>query len=173
MIGGMLTEHEKSMLMVGLVNRYMTPFAALLVLCAAFLSRAPRKSAAAAVAILAVASAMNFATQRLIARLPERAVLVRNTRVVANYVLDLALIWLFLPYWPMIWMLFLLTMVAVGAYEEKRTLIQHAALLTVMLVLVSYGRGAAGLEAWGEVGARVATLWVAGLFTNRLVASLS
>ncbi|MBI4678685.1 MAG: hypothetical protein HY748_13990 [Elusimicrobia bacterium] len=168
----MLTEHEKSMLMVNLVNRYMTPFAALLVLSAAFLSSTPGKVSAAAVLILAVAWAMNFATPRFIARFPERTEVIRNARVVVNYVFDLALIWIFLPYWPSIWLLFLLTIIAVGAYEDKKTVVQHAVLLTAMLCIVSFGRGACTLAQWGDVGVRAAALWFTGLFTNRLVASL-
>ncbi|MFA6316327.1 MAG: hypothetical protein WC943_02825 [Elusimicrobiota bacterium] len=168
----MLTEHEKSMLMVGLVNRYMTPFAALLVLSAAVLSPAPGRISALAILLLALAFGLNHATHRLVARLPERADAIRNGRVVVNYVLDLALIWIFLPYWPSIWMLFLLTVIAVGAYEDKKTLVQHAALLTAMLCLVSWGRGVAGMAGWGDVAVRAAALWFAGLFTNRLVASL-
>ncbi|MBI5881485.1 MAG: hypothetical protein HZB91_00040 [Elusimicrobia bacterium] len=168
----MLTQHEKSMLMVGLVNRYMTPFAAILVLTAAFLSAAPAKASAAAVLLLAAASVINFMTHRLVARLPEKAESIRRGRVVVNYVFDLALIWIFLPYWPSIWMLFLLTVIAVGAYEDQKTTIQHAVLLTVMLFFASYGRGAHGWAGWGEVAVRAAALWFTGIFTNRLVASL-
>ncbi|MBI5208437.1 MAG: hypothetical protein HY927_00525 [Elusimicrobia bacterium] len=166
------TEHEKSMLMVGLVNRYMTPFAAILVLSGAALSPVPMKASAAACAILVLTWVMNNATHRLVARYPEKMTAIRDGRVVANYIIDLGLIWLFMPYWPSIWLLFLLTIIAIGAYEEKRTVIQHAALLTAMLFIVSYARGVGSLTHWGDVGVRCATLWFTGLFTNRLVASL-
>ncbi|MBI5624395.1 MAG: hypothetical protein HY924_11510 [Elusimicrobia bacterium] len=168
----MLTEHEKSMLMVGLVNRYMTPFAALLVLSAAFLSAAPHRASSAAVALLVVISTLNYASRGFVARYPERAAAIRHSRVVVNYVFDLTLLWIFLPYWPSIWMLFLLTVIAVGAYEDKKALVQHAALLTVMLCLVTWGLGMRSLPELGETAVRVAALWFAGLFTNRLVASL-
>ncbi len=153
-----------------LVNRYMTPFATVLVLAGVFFGGPSSGHSGLALALVAATAGFNAYSVRLAARVPERFLEIRNIRVVFNHTLNVWLVWLLLPHWPPIWMLFLLTIIAVATYEGRDAVISHGVLLAGLLLLVAYLRGLDGVQAWAAVGAQGATLIFAGLFLNRLVA---
>lgn len=165
-------DHEHALETMRLVNRFMTPYAVFLVLSGAVMAVNSERVVWMALAIAAVTSLLNMATLRLAAARPERLPKIRTVRLVANHFLNVWLIWLLLPYWPPIWMLFLLTMIAVGTYEGWRETIEQAALLGGLLAVVSYLRGVTGKTDWGIVGMQIATLACVGLFTNRLISQV-
>lgn len=153
-----------------LVNRFMTPFATFLVLAGVVFGAPPREHAALALALVAATSAFNAYSVRWAAKNPEKFMDIRNLRIVLNHSFNVWLIWILLPHWPQIWILFLLTMIAVGTYEGRDAAISHGVLLAGLLALVAYFRGVAGAQAWAAVATQGATLVFAGLFCNRLVA---
>ncbi len=162
--------HRLRMETMRLVNRFMTPFATALVLAGVFFGDLGTNQSAMALALAGVTAAFNAYSIKWAAKSPEKFLEIRNLRVVFNHTLNVWLIWLLLPHWPPIWMLFLLTMIAVGTYEGRDAVISHGVLLAGLLLLVAYLRGVDGARAWAAVSAEGATLIFAGLFCNRLVA---
>jgi hypothetical protein len=148
----------------------MTPFATFLVLAGVIFGGPPRQAAGLALALVAATAGFNAYSVRWAANKPEKFLDIRNLRIVLNHSFNVWLIWLLLPHWPPIWMLFLLTMIAVGTYEERDATITHGILLAGLLALVAFLRGVTGSHAWAGVATQGATLVFAGLFCNRLVA---
>lgn len=168
-ITAMTSESPNQLDNMRLVNRFLTPFAAFLVLSGVVLAVPRGRDAWLSLAILAVTASLNMATLRWASARPDHLQMIRQLRLVANHFLNVWLIWLMLPHWGLIWLLFLLTMIAVGTYEGWRETLSHAVLMGGLLAVVSYMRGIVGMAAWGQVAVQAATLACVGLFTNRLV----
>lgn len=166
----MTPDTERQLAIMRLINRFMTPFATGLVLAGLAFGSADRRSSALAAVLVAVTAGFNAVSVHLAARNPARFLEIRNLRVVFNHTFNVWLVWILAPHWPPIWMLFLLTMIAVGTYESREATLAHGVLLGGLLGLVCHFRGIAGTLAWAQIWTQAATLVFAGLFTNRLVA---
>lgn len=168
----MSADTEQQLGIMRLVNLFMTPFAACLVLAALVFGSPGPRSAALAAALVAASATFNVFSMRLAARNPERFMDIRNLRVVVNHTVNIWLIWILVAHWRPIWLLFLLTMIAVGTYEGWETTLAHGVLLGGLLGLVCHFRGIVGMRAWAEIWSEAATLIFAGLFVNRLSAQI-
>lgn len=164
----MIPDSKKNIEIMKLVFRFMAPFAVALVLLGVVFGRPGPRASIAAVSIVFLTAVANLGFVKVLDKFPERAVQIRKARVGFNYAFNLCLIYLLLPYWHPIWMLLLLTMIAVGIYEDQEATFTHAALFTAMLFYVASRRQLLQGVFIGEVGTYCLTLWVVGLFVNRL-----
>ena len=166
----MIQDHRRAMDALRIVNWFMTPFALVLVMMGIYFGKPDLGSMRLAVVIVMFTCWANVASLYVLEKHPSRMELIRKTRVVANYLFNLGLLYLLLPVWKPIWMLLLLTILAVAIYETREGTIVHAALFTFMLLFVGSLRGMLKGAVLGELIMYAATIWFAGLFVNALIA---
>lgn len=164
----MAKDQRKTIETMKLVIWFMTPFAVFLVGMGVFFGHPETAVARFAIGIVFFTCWGNLASLYLLDRFPSRAIAIRNGRVVFNYLFNLGLIYLLLPYWRPIWILLLLTILAVAVYETRESTIVHAALFTFMLFFVAFLHGLVHGKLLGELIQYAATIWFAGLFVNKL-----
>ena len=164
----MIEDQKKNVAVMKLVMLFMTPFAVGLVLMGLAFGRPGPEISALAVAIVLATSLGNLYAVHLLSRYPSRALVIRNARVGFNYAFNLWLIFILLPTWKPIWMLFLLTIIAVAVYEDRQATVVHAALFTFMLFYAAFKLDLLKGVFFGELAMEAATIWFVGLFLNRL-----
>lgn len=150
-----------------LLNRYLTLYAAALVLlgvAAAGLSRGTY----AALALLAVTSVGNGAITRMMRQRPSQIILTRNLLVAFNYLFYIPLVYLLWPRWRAVWILLMLSMINVAIFEDRKTTAGTAGLFSIVLLYTAWVRGAHTVPLACEVLIYIVSLWTAGLLINRL-----
>ena len=164
----MLSKNNHSLEVMNRVIRFLTPFAILLVLVGDIFADPSPRALQLSIAIVLVTTLGNVAASIYMNRNPKEYLLIRKTRVAVNYAFNIALIYLMLPYWTPIWMLFLLTIIAVGVYENRETTVIHATLFTVVLFMIAFQRGLLNGNFTYELAAYAIAIWFVGLFVNGL-----
>jgi hypothetical protein len=165
----MLESHKTSPEKLKLVSRYMTPYAALLVLMGLYFGRPPKIEMWLTLGILAVSLAVNLGSMIGLEKAPAQAPLIRDLRVAINVVCNFWLIFILLPYWPEIWMLLLLVVIALSVYESRKKTFRYCCAFSCLLVFIAYLKGLTTGVRLGQVLIYAATLVCVGLFINRLI----
>jgi hypothetical protein len=159
---------ETKLMIAGMIDVYLTPYAIVLVVMGA-VSSGLHRATEAALGIVVFTSLANAAFMVWMRRRPSKAVLIRHLRIGFNYCFNIILLYLLWPYWRPIWMLFLLSIVAIGIFEDRRSTASTAGMFTVIILFVHHLRG--GDQSWSaqcEVIMFLVTIWTAGLLINRL-----
>lgn len=152
-----------------LVSWYMTPYAALLVLMGLYFGRPPKAEVWLVLGILAVSLTVNVGSMIGLIRDPARAALIRDLRVAINIACDFWLIYILLPYWPEIWLLLLLVVIALAVYDIPETTVFFSYAFACLLLVVGYLRNMiAGVQV-GTLLMDAATLVFIGIFVSQLI----
>lgn len=151
-----------------IINWYLTPFALLIVALSAAASGLHRATELA-IGIAVITGIMNPVFIKLMQRYPAKTALIRNTRIAFNYFCNIGIVALLWPFWKPVWILLLLSISAIGIFEDRQTTAVTAAMFTLVLAVIHFLRGVPTLPAAMETLVYCASLWTAGLLINHLV----
>lgn len=152
-----------------LVSWYMTPYAVLLVVMGLIFGHPPIMEARLTVAILVLSILVNLSAMVGLHKAPGYSALIRDLRVGINIVCNFWLIYILLPYWPEIWMLLLLVVIALSVYDSREATFLYCCAFGCLLIFVAYMKGIMIGVRMGQVFLYALTLLFVGLFINRLV----
>jgi len=152
-----------------LVSWYMTPYAAFLVLMGLYFGRPPRIEQWLTLGILAVTLTINIGSMVGLLRDPARAALIRDLRVAINIACNFWLIYILLPYWPEIWLLLLLVVIALAVYDTPETTVFFSYAFACLLLVVGYLRDLMFGVQSGTILIDAATLVFIGIFVSQLI----
>jgi len=160
---------------IRLVDRFFTPFAALLVLGGALMGYAEPWAKYTAVSLLLLLFVFNEVSVALAGKRVDWAKKIGNTRLVTNFLANVFLVYLLGTFWGPMWLLFVLTPVATALYADwKRTL--WTSLISAGALLGIYAsRGLSGAIGWGQAASHAVFIVFISLFVNaiaRLIAQV-
>lgn len=165
----MLENRKVSPEKLKLVSRYMTPYAALLVLFGVYFGSLPKIDQWLTLAILAISLAVNLSSMVGLEKVPAQASLIRDVRVGINIVANFWLIYILMPYWPDIWMLLLLVVIALAVYDTPETTVFFSYAFACLLLVVAYLRSVPPGIQLGTILMDAATLVFIGIFISQLI----
>jgi hypothetical protein len=102
----------------------------------------------------------------------QKAPIIRKVRMAVNILGNLGLLWVMLPYWPEVWLLLLLMVVAQGVYGTKKSTLIWGIACTVAMVTIGWRKGMLSQFWIPEITVYGTTYILIGLFVNRLVTLL-
>ena len=149
------------------VHRYFTPFALTLVTVALLVSRPAGVYALVSYAVLIFAAVFNVWSERH-ARIPGRLFTIREARMGVNLAVNSFLVFLLLPFWRPVWLLYVLTPVATGVYESRTKTLQMSAALGALLLIAYSVDGLTSPSELAEAGVHAAFILFLSLFVNRV-----
>lgn len=158
---------------MNLLNRYFTPFAALLILSAIFFSEPDRATIFLAIGVWVVSILVNWWITANIYHFIQWTGRLKILQVWLNYVWALPLFYLLHGFWAPMWLLFVMTPVTAALYQGKwQTL--SAALVSAgsMLALYWLRSHAVGLDLgpvlWATAAVQAAFIVIFSLFIHAL-----
>jgi hypothetical protein len=122
--------------------------------------------------ILVVSIVVNLGAMVGLEKIPVQASLIRDLRVAINVICNLWLIYILLPYWPAIWMLLLLMIIALAIYDSREAALFYCCAFSGLLIFIAYLKGMTQGIRLGQTLMNAVTLVFVGLFINRLVGVL-
>ncbi|MFH1958461.1 MAG: hypothetical protein ABIJ15_08315 [bacterium] len=149
---------------VGLVNRYFTPLAIILVLSAIIFSESYGRGFYAALILMGIAVLNNVITVFIVAKKEW----LRTLRVVVNLLVNIGLVYLLITYWYPIWFLLLLTPVATGVYSSRAHTWVTSVLVAALLMAIYAAKGLFGLYYWGQAFNHALLIIFLSLFVNSI-----
>jgi hypothetical protein len=159
---------SKSLNIIQLVNWYMTPMAFVIILAAGiFLGW--DKFTGTALAIVCMTVAANVMFVYVAGQLPDHVVLIRSWRMALNYMCNAALVFLLLPRWTPVWMLFLLAVIAGALYSDRKGTMLHAGACSILLLAIQSLYSRMSRPLMGETLMYVTVFWAIGLLVNSIV----
>jgi hypothetical protein len=150
-----------------IVHRYFTPFALSLVTLALYISRPADVYAAASYGVLAFSALFNYAADHW-SRKQGWLKAVREARLGVNLAANSFLVFLLLPFWRPIWLLFVLTPVATGVYNSRSQTVRMSTALAALLLWAYWVCGLRGKAELAEGAAHAAFIVFISLFVNRV-----
>jgi hypothetical protein len=149
------------------VNDHLTPLAVVVVVPGLFVVSLSKLVAILSVGLLAYAVIVNHASVAFFGRSPER---VAKLRVVSNYVVNIALVWLLYAGWPAIWLLLLLMAVGPASYLRWRDALWTGIAVAAFLFVIHGLLGSQSMAAWASVGVEACAIVILSLFVSGLSA---
>lgn len=122
---------------VKLINVFLTPLAAFLILCAALISNASTSDAAIGLLIVLFSVLFNNLTAYLV-KSPSNIIV--TLRVIINLILNLVLVYIFIPFWTPIWLLLMLSCFGTAVYSDLLKTLLISLISAVSLVIIFYLR---------------------------------
>ena len=151
---------------IRIVDRFFTPFALCLVLSSLFLGFAEPKVKIFSVGLVVFLGIFNEVTAWLAKRRMEWAVPIGGTRIVTNFVANVALVYLLGTFWGPMWLLFVLTPVATALYASWQRTFVTAAISSAALLGIYWSRGLEGSVGWGQASLHAIFIVLISLFVN-------
>lgn len=153
---------------MNLLNRFFTPFAAILILSAVWFGAPERAAVRWSVGVWLVSIGVNWWLSRNIYRFVGWAPYLRGLQVWLNFVWAVPLFWLLQGFWGPMWLLFVMAPVTAAITQGwGQTLFTACASAATMLVLY-WLRGLEGDAAWGMAGVHAVFIVIFSLFVNTL-----
>ena len=153
---------------MNLLNRYFSPFAALLILTAVFFSEPDPLTRNLAWAVLVVSAGVNWWLSANTYRFVGWAGRLRTLQVWLNFVWAVPLFYLLGAFWAPMWLLFVMAPVTAALYGGIwQTLFTALVSSGTMLGLYRL-RGIEGAQAWGMAFTHAAFIVIMALFTYSL-----
>ena len=151
---------------IRLVDRFFTPFASMLVLAGALMGFAETWSKHVSIALLLLLFIFNEVSVALARKHVNWAKKIGYTRIITNFVANVALVYMLGTFWGPMWLLFVLTPVATALYADwSRTVI--TALISAGALLAIYAsRGLEGAVGWGQASIHAIFIVFISLFVN-------
>lgn len=151
-----------------LVSKYATPLAIFLVVMGLWLSQAVGAVRNGVAALLLFSIAFNGAVVWRIRRGGGGVGLAR-ARLVINFAVNVALVYLVGQYWDSIWLLLVLTPVAAAIYGSRLKTLLISLGTSAALIVIHALHGSPGASAWGEDIARSVFIVALSLMVNEYV----
>ena len=153
---------------IRLVDRFLTPFALALVVSSLYLGFAEPRAKAIAIGLVVFLGLFNEISSWMAKRRQEWAVPIGNTRILTNFVANVALVYLLGTFWGPMWLLFVLTPVATALYASWKRTFVTAAISSAALLGIYWSRGLQGPVGWGQASLHAAFIVFISLFVNSI-----
>jgi hypothetical protein len=153
---------------VVLVNRYATPFAALLVLLAIFLPSPVRHVKYISLLLVSFSVLFNQITIAYIKSRPDIMPRLKNLRMYTNLGVNVVLVYHLGPYWPPIWLLLALTPIATAIYASPKQSLITSLMIASLIMATRVLQGGNSLVAWGQTLTCAAFVVFLSLLLNEL-----
>jgi len=153
---------------IRIVDRFFTPFALSLVLSSLFLGFAEPKAKWISVGLVVFLGIFNEISAYIAKKHIDWAVAVGNTRLITNFIANIALVYLLGTFWGPMWLLFVLTPVATALYASWTRTFVTAAISSGALLGIYYSRGLEGSVGWGQASLHAAFIVFISLFVNSI-----
>ncbi|MBI5239329.1 MAG: hypothetical protein HY926_02570 [Elusimicrobia bacterium] len=132
-----------------MLNRYFVPFALILILSAIHFSSPDRNVVQTAFAILALAMVVNWWFSKNTYRYIHLAKQMKILQVWLNYVWAVPLVYLLLPFWGPMWLLFVMAPITAALFTNRRHTLGMA-LVSAATMLGIYHKQGAFEAGWTE-----------------------
>jgi len=153
---------------IRIVDRFFTPFALALVASSLYLGFAEPKIKAFSIGLVIFLGIFNELTAWMAKRRMEWAVPIGSTRIVTNFVANVALVYMLGTFWGPMWLLFVLTPVATALYASWLRTFVTAAISSAALLGIYWSRGLEGPVGWGQASLHAAFIVFISLFVNSI-----
>ncbi len=153
---------------IRIVDRFFTPFALSLVISSLYLGFAEPRAKWISVGLVVFLGIFNEISAYIAKKHMEWAVTVGNTRIVTNFIANVALVYLLGTFWGPMWLLFVLTPVATALYASWTRTFVTAAISSAALLGIYYSRGLEGTVGWGQASLHAAFIVFISLFVNSI-----
>lgn len=153
---------------IRLVDRFFTPFASILVLAGVWIGFAEPAAKHISVALLLFLFIFNEVSVMLARKHTEWSKAIGNTRIVTNFVSNVALVYMLGTFWGPMWLLFVLTPVATALYADWTRTAVTALISAGALLSIYYSRGLEGAVGWGQASLHAAFIVFISLFVNSI-----
>ena len=153
---------------MNLLNRYFSPFAALLIVTAVYFSEPDPRTRNLSWAVLVASALVNWWLSANTYRFVGWAGRLRMLQIWLNFVWAVPLFYLLGGFWAPMWLLFVMAPVTAALYGGlAQTLLTALVSAGTMLVLYRL-HGAEGAQAWGMAMTHAAFIVIMSLFTYSL-----
>jgi hypothetical protein len=139
-----------------------------LVVSSLYLGFAEPKIKTISVALVVFLGIFNELSAWIAKRKIEWAVPIGSTRIVTNFVANVALVYLLGTFWGPMWLLFVLTPVATALYASWQRTFITAAVSSGALLAIYWSRGLEGSVGWGQASLHAAFIVFISLFVNSI-----
>jgi len=153
---------------IRIVDRFFTPFALALVASSLYLGFAEPKIKAISIGLVIFLGIFNEITAWMARRRTEWAIPIGSTRIVTNFVANVALVYMLGTFWGPMWLLFVLTPVATALYASWKRTFVTAAVSSAALLGIYWSRGLEGSVGWGQASLHAAFIVFISLFVNSI-----
>jgi PAS domain S-box-containing protein len=151
---------------IRIVDRFFTPFALCLVVSSLYLGFAEPKAKIISVTLVVFLGVFNELSAWMAKRRAEWAIPIGATRIVTNFIANIALVYLLGTFWGPMWLLFVLTPVATALYASGLRTFITAAISSAALLGIYWSRGLEGPVGWGQASLHAAFIVFISLFVN-------
>ncbi|MBI4370051.1 MAG: hypothetical protein HY547_07465 [Elusimicrobia bacterium] len=153
---------------VQILNRYLTPFAVILVGTGILLSSPSPNISRLSWAILAFNIVFNYATAALAYRRPLTLPKIAFIRVPVNYITNIALFYMLGTSWEPMWLLFALPAIATAIYTDQQQTIQTS-ISVIIVMLTAYAlKGTYDIFEWTKFSVYAAFIIFLSLFIQKM-----
>lgn len=166
-----LTEEQQVKLIV-LVNRYMTPFAILLVGVGLVLSQPVPWIAWSCASLVVFSVVFNLGTVRLVQSRGAVPSWMAPVRLWTNLTVNVVFVYLLGGYWTPIWLLFVLTPAATALYADRKRTLATALGVSALMILAFAARRLNAPVDWGKTFVEAAFIVFLALFLNEVATSV-
>jgi len=153
---------------IRIVDRFFTPFALSLVVSSLYLGFAEPRAKWISVGLVVFLGIFNEISAYVAKKHMEWAVAVGNTRIITNFIANIALVYLLGTFWGPMWLLFVLTPVATALYASWSKTLITATISSAALLGIYYSRDLEGPVGWGQASLHAAFIVFISLFVNSI-----
>ncbi len=150
------------------VDRFFTPFAMILVLAGTWIGYAETWAKHVSVGLLFFLFIFNEVSVALARKHVAWAKNIGYTRIVTNFLANVALVYMLGTFWGPMWLLFVLTPVATALYADWSRTVWTALISAGSLLAIYYSRGLEGAVGWGQASLHAAFIVFISLFVNSI-----
>jgi len=147
------------------VNSYLTPLAVAVVVPGLAFGEMPGAVRASCGGLIAFSAAVIVLTAGV---LKNDAGTLSKLRVGTNYAVNVLLLLMLYPYWPMVWALMLLMAYGLAVYQSPGEAFKSACAIALFLLFVHGTVGILTVEEWAVVGIKAAIIIVSAPFISGL-----
>lgn len=153
---------------MNLLNRYFSPFAALLILSAVYFSEPDRKTIFSAIIVWLVSLAVNWWFAANTYRFIGWSHRLRLLQVWLNYVWSVPLFYLLHGFWGPMWLLFVMPPVTAALYQGRRATLATALMSSATMLGLYRLHGMEGSAFWGMACVHASFIVIFSLFIHSL-----
>ena len=132
------------------INNYFIPFSIVLVLSAGYFSSPGKKRVAFSILLIIFSTLLSGITEYFALRMLKISRALINIRLITNFFINIALVYMLIDFWGPMWLLFLLTPVATAVYESRQKMVIATSLSCLALIAIYFHNGLYGVNFWAQ-----------------------
>lgn len=153
---------------MNMLNRYFTPFAAMLILFAALFGEADKQTLGLSIAVLALSLTVNWWFAANTYHFVGWARWLKTLQVWLNFVWSVPLFYLLQGSWGPTWLLFVMAPVTAALYQDRWRTLATACVSAATMLGLYWLRGMEGTAFWGMSATHAAFIIIFSLFIHSL-----